>query len=284
MLNLLTIGGVIAAVLLSALAPAVSVSECDFFRVEGGYLESVGGDLKCSSYPSLQAAKRECLSTPACDGFSFGPWGTGVGGCQKRNRDGGVTCNQKFVGYHKTIMGCCRKDKLEKGECHERWIERTEKLVSRGKPTTQSSVYKDKTVPEGGLPSKAVDGNKNIKWAGRSCSHTLHGERNPWWSVDLLDTYDVFRVAVIGEEGSPHETSNLVISVGDNPFAGSNPACVINGAVPTNKSKSFPCALRGRFVTITLVSPSAALSMAEVEVFAMVEAVKERKIVESNMV
>ncbi|GMH37911.1 hypothetical protein BSKO_05795 [Bryopsis sp. KO-2023] len=267
--------GVLAAVFLGALSPAVSLPECDFFKVEGGYLESVGGDIKCSSYPSLEAAKKECLSMAACDGFSFGPWGRGFGACLKMNRDGGVTCSQKYVGYHKTVMGCCRDDRLEKKECYAREIKRTEKLVSRGKPTTQSSIYTDKSVPEGGLPGKAVDGDKNPSWVRKRCTHTQK-TMNPWWSVDLQDTYDVSRVEISSRDCCPDQLFNFMISVGDSPSA-SNPTCLIGGAVPQSKTKSFPCELRGRFVTITSVTPSAYLSLCEVEVYAMVDTEEEHK-------
>ncbi|GMH37920.1 hypothetical protein BSKO_05804 [Bryopsis sp. KO-2023] len=136
MSSLLNISGLIAAVFLSALGPAVSVPECDFFKVEGGYLESVGdfdGDLKCSSYPSIHAAKEECRAMVACDGFSFGPWGSGVGGCLKMNRKGGFTTNPEYVGYHKTLMGCCGDDKLEKAQCHVQEVRHVDKRVLGGK-------------------------------------------------------------------------------------------------------------------------------------------------------
>ncbi|GMH37918.1 hypothetical protein BSKO_05802 [Bryopsis sp. KO-2023] len=289
MSSLLNISGLIAAVFLSALGPAVSAPECDFFKVEGGYLESAGdfgGDFKCSPYPSVEAAKEECRLMVGCDGFSFGPWGTGLGGCLKMNRRGGFTANPDYVGYHKTLMGCCGDDKLDKTQCHVQEVrhvdkrvlggKRVEKLVSRGKPTTQSSLYKDSIVKEGGLSAKAVDGNKNQRWAGKSCSLTLK-TLDPWWSVDLLDEYDVSRVEITSRNASPGQSSNLMISVGDNPSSVSSPACLIGGAVGVSTTKSFPCALRGRFVTITSVSNSAYLSLCEVEVYAMVGTKEENK-------
>ncbi|GMH37919.1 hypothetical protein BSKO_05803 [Bryopsis sp. KO-2023] len=268
MLNLLEAGGLIVVVLLSALMPAVSTPTCDFFKVEGGYLESAGasgGNLKCSPYPSVQAAKEECLSMVGCDGFSFGPWGKGQGGCLKENREGGFTASQKYVGYHKTLMGCCGNDKLERGQCVASESEGVEKLVSQHKPTMQSSTHTDS--------SRAVDGNKNPQWSGNSCAHTLE-THNPWWTVDLLDRFDVTRVEITNRgDCCGSLLSNFVLTVGDNPFPGSNPACVIRGAVGQGKTKSFPCPLRGRFVTITIVKPKVYLMLCEVEVYAMVKMV-----------
>ena len=56
--------------------------------------------------------------------------------------------------------------------------------LSRGKGTRQSSTaYR-------GSSSRAVDGNKNSQWGGRSCTHT-HSQPNAWWRVDLGADYRV---------------------------------------------------------------------------------------------
>ena len=50
--------------------------------------------------------------------------------------------------------------------------------VARGRPTRQSSTA------YGGDSKRAVDGNKNPNWNGRSCTHTSR-QGNPWWRVDI---------------------------------------------------------------------------------------------------
>ena len=59
--------------------------------------------------------------------------------------------------------------------------------IARGKPTKQSSVA------HGGVPQRAVDGNVNSHWNGRSCTHTQR-QRQPWWRVDLQMMYPVAKV------------------------------------------------------------------------------------------
>ena len=61
--------------------------------------------------------------------------------------------------------------------------------VARGKPTKQSSTG------FGGVPSRAVDGNKNTQWGGRSCTHT-NRQAKPWWRVDLQSNVAVKKVVV----------------------------------------------------------------------------------------
>ena len=53
-------------------------------------------------------------------------------------------------------------------------------LLSFRKPTKQSSL------DHGGIPSRAVDGNINGNWGGKSVTHTRHGKgQDNWWQVDL---------------------------------------------------------------------------------------------------
>uniref|UniRef100_UPI00398EF1EB fucolectin-like n=1 Tax=Pristiophorus japonicus TaxID=55135 RepID=UPI00398EF1EB len=46
-----------------------------------------------------------------------------------------------------------------------------------------------------GDASRAIDGNANTKWGGNSCTHTP-AQKDPWWRVDLKDTYRVSTVTI----------------------------------------------------------------------------------------
>jgi len=60
-------------------------------------------------------------------------------------------------------------------------------LISKGRPTTQSSTCC------GGSSSRAVDGITNSIWGGSSCTHTSRNHQ-PWWRVDLGSYYELDRV------------------------------------------------------------------------------------------
>jgi hypothetical protein len=63
--------------------------------------------------------------------------------------------------------------------------------IAVGKPAFQSSIAFD------GVPSRAVDGNRNPDYFSGSCCHTTggpEGETNPWWAVDLQQSRLVDRV------------------------------------------------------------------------------------------
>jgi len=62
--------------------------------------------------------------------------------------------------------------------------------VAVGKPAYQISTGWD------GVAARAVDGNRNGQYWDLSCQHTLANE-NPWWVVDLQDTYDIAKVTLV---------------------------------------------------------------------------------------
>ena len=54
------------------------------------------------------------------------------------------------------------------------------KNIARDGTATQSSLH-----PKGEA-AKAIDGNTDGQWhRGYSVTHTRHGDKNPWWEVDL---------------------------------------------------------------------------------------------------
>lgn len=63
-------------------------------------------------------------------------------------------------------------------------------LVSEGRPASQSSFNSPKEPA-----SRAVDGNVDGNWYGKSCTHTKH--EAAWWQVDLgsmisIDHVDIY--------------------------------------------------------------------------------------------
>merc|ERR1712022_90320 len=64
-----------------------------------------------------------------------------------------------------------------------------QKNLAKGKPTRQSSTG------WGGSSKRAVDGNTNQRFGGRSCTHTRKNKK-AWWKVDLKGKYKVDTVKV----------------------------------------------------------------------------------------
>ncbi|XP_048581089.1 uncharacterized protein LOC5499907 [Nematostella vectensis] len=136
--------------------------------------------------------------------------------------------------------------------------------IALGKPTIQSSMA------HFGVPSRAVDGDRNSAWAGGSCTHT-DGEAAPWWQVDLGTTKSIAEVLIVarGDWGAERLWSNTFeLLIGDQ-SNGLNPKCGDRHAVLPYDMISIECNPRmsGRYIRIVLITAFDALTLCEVEVY-----------------
>lgn len=79
--------------------------------------------------------------------------------------------------------------------------------VAKGKATSQSSVG------AGGVPERAVDGNANHDWGGRSITHTNEGQKNrpQWWEVDLGKNVEVSKIVLHNRKGFSHRSDGVEV-------------------------------------------------------------------------
>lgn len=150
-----------------------------------------------------------------------------------------------------------------------------EELVSRGRPTFQSSTL------YGSDSSKAVDGRLTTK---AHCTHTGFSSNkreeatdNPWWSVDLGATRRVTRILVTNRgDCCGDRLSNFEARVGDSRPLGDgtkdaaveNNICQSGLSVPEGKTGEIFCGMLGRYVTIRIPGKEKILSLCEVRVYA----------------
>ncbi|XP_070555406.1 fucolectin-like [Ptychodera flava] len=93
--------------------------------------------------------------------------------------------------------------------------------VAQGKQTAQSS---DKPRQDAGS-EKAVDGDFNTNAKMGSCSWTDR-DYEPWWKVDLGETYNVYEVVITNREDCCRfRLKNAEIRVGDSENFEDNPTC-----------------------------------------------------------
>ncbi|KAK6326334.1 hypothetical protein J4Q44_G00019790 [Coregonus suidteri] len=129
---------------------------------------------------------------------------------------------------------------------------------------TQSSLY------EFGMPSNAIDGNRNAIWIGGSCTHTLE-DMNAWWRVDLLKTYKVFSITITNTVDTvPSRLNGAEIRIG-NSLANNginNPRCAVISSIPAGFSSTFQCnGMEGRYVNVVIPNRREYLILCEVEVY-----------------
>ncbi|XP_071948834.1 uncharacterized protein [Antedon mediterranea] len=149
-------------------------------------------------------------------------------------------------------------------------IWRAVELVSRGKPTKQSSVLVVAGDPRGS--DLAVDGDPNPFFNSGSCTHT-HNDFEPWWTVDLEKAYAVQFVDIVNRESAAERLTNAVVHIGMNPTPHSvNPRC---GSTVSAESILLSTNIRvecnelmyGRYVSVCVVGRNEYLTLCEVEVF-----------------
>lgn len=140
--------------------------------------------------------------------------------------------------------------------------------LALGRPTTQSGTA------DGGLASRAVDGNTAPDFTAASVSKTVV-TRTPLWEVDLGGIQDIGQIRVHTETGAA--ISNYWILVSDVPFNSGNLSAALTdpgvwsfhnpGTAGAIENLNTDEGVTGRYVRIQLESQDASISLAEVEIF-----------------
>ncbi|XP_077999987.1 apolipoprotein(a)-like [Glandiceps talaboti] len=129
------------------------------------------------------------------------------------------------------------------------------KNVAQGKPASQSST----SVRWSGYAEKAVDGNKSSSMKSESSSCTQTGRQpEPWWKVDLGQSYDVYEVIITNRQDCcAGRLKNAEVRVGDSPDLANNPTCgmMIIGRPATEETIHVRCGcstpMKGRCYSLT---------------------------------
>nr|XP_033958267.1 fucolectin-4-like isoform X1 [Pseudochaenichthys georgianus] len=119
-----------------------------------------------------------------------------------------------------------------------------------------------------GSAISAIDGNRDHDFQSGSCTHTE--ESNPWWRVDLLETYMVTSV-IISNRGDccPESLVGAQIHIGnslDNNGA-SNPVVGTISTIEALYTLTFTDGVMGRYVTVHIPGDGKVLTLCEVEVY-----------------
>ncbi|XP_059356882.1 fucolectin-5-like [Carassius carassius] len=118
--------------------------------------------------------------------------------------------------------------------------------------------------------ANAIDGIRYAPGLASSCSHTER-ELNPWWRLDLLNSYSISSVTVTNRaDGWLDETTGVEIRIGNSleNNGNNNPRCHVTSLVPAASSVSFSCGgMEGRYVNMYIPNIQAILTLCEVEVY-----------------
>ncbi|XP_040899833.1 uncharacterized protein si:ch211-215k15.4 [Toxotes jaculatrix] len=145
------------------------------------------------------------------------------------------------------------------------WAYVYQNVALRGK-ATQSYRY-------GGLGDayNAIDGNREATFLAGSCTHTME-QTNPWWRVDLLESYIVTSITITNRgDCCPERINGAEIHIGNSlqNNGASNPEVGVIPAIPAGRSLTitFSKLVEGRYVTVVLPGSQRILTLCEVEVY-----------------
>ncbi|KAM8930741.1 uncharacterized protein RCH25_006706 [Pelodytes ibericus] len=130
--------------------------------------------------------------------------------------------------------------------------------------SSQSSTY-DKF----GAAENAIDGSTNTRYMSGHCSHT-DLDIEPWWRVDLTQTYNVTRVKITNRGDCCNERiDGAEIRIGSSPEKGGtkNPRCAKIESLGLAKEEEYVCGMVGQYVTVTIPNTAAYLTICELKVF-----------------
>nr|XP_046171653.1 fucolectin-4-like [Oncorhynchus gorbuscha] len=149
------------------------------------------------------------------------------------------------------------------------WNSSAGNLALRGK-ATQSDLIEN---PWHGYShaSNAIDGNRDSHFHHGSCTATDEST-NPWWRVDLLDTYIVTSITVTNRgDAVPERLNGAEIRIGNSLVDNGihNPLVKTIPSVPVSSSLTlaFDPGFKGRYVTVVLPGQKRLLTLCEVEVY-----------------
>ncbi|XP_072051706.1 fucolectin-like [Amphiura filiformis] len=138
----------------------------------------------------------------------------------------------------------------------------------QGKPTNQSSTH-GPTYGFTGTSDKAVDGDTNGDYFHAFCTHTSNTEiGNPWWVVDIEETYCVDRVVIYNRvDCCGDRLDGAIIRVGSNSVHTNNPECASRvSSTEDTRVIEIECNLSGQYLSVELPQ-NGLLTLCEVEAY-----------------
>ncbi|KAM4601256.1 uncharacterized protein ACJ7VT_021046 isoform 2-T3 [Polymixia lowei] len=142
-------------------------------------------------------------------------------------------------------------------------------IALRGK-ATQSDLINTPWAAYGAAYN-AIDGNRNSNYYAGSCTAT-DTSTNPWWRVDLLDTYIITSISITNRaDCCPERLDGAKIHIGNSLLynGAANPLAGAISSIPAGRSLTLRWSngIEGRYVVVVLPGTNRLLTLCEVEVY-----------------
>ncbi|XP_077083247.1 uncharacterized protein LOC143736432 [Siphateles boraxobius] len=116
---------------------------------------------------------------------------------------------------------------------------------------------------------RAIDGIKFAPGEASFCTHTRQ-ENNPWWRLDLLDSYYISAVTITNRADTRSDRINgAEIRIGNSleNNGNNNPRCAVVQSIPAGASSEYFPQMEGRYVNVIIPGNLKILTLCEVEVY-----------------
>lgn len=135
---------------------------------------------------------------------------------------------------------------------------------------TQSDLLKNPWTGEA-LASNAIDGNRDPDFYHGSCTST-EVQADPWWRLDLLDTYVVKSITITNRKDCcPERLDGAKVHIGNSLLnnGNSNPLAAKISSIPAGRSLTFKWkkGISGRYINVCLHGSNRILTLCELEVY-----------------
>lgn len=142
----------------------------------------------------------------------------------------------------------------------------------RSNVAVRGEAVQSSTLSYGGA-FRANDGKRHTYYTEGSCSHTAVNDTDPWWRLDLGQTYRISAVKITNRgDCCPERLNGAQIRIGNSLAnnGNNNTWCTTINHIPRGNTLSFNCNsgfLEGRFVNVVIPGHNKTLTLCEVEVY-----------------
>ncbi len=88
-------------------------------------------------------------------------------------------------------------------------------VMSGGKNVVKGGKASQSTTTGGGVPERALDGNKNPDWSKGGQTHTKENQPNPWWEVDLGSSHAIDTIGLWSRQGFSDRLGDFTLQLLD---------------------------------------------------------------------
>jgi hypothetical protein len=154
---------------------------------------------------------------------------------------------------------CRRRRRRRRGwSCPWARRRRAPRVIAKYAGSLKGNVATQSSTSNGGVASRAIDGNGDGFWSSRSCTHTDESKSSPWWQVDLGSPKKMSAIRITNRQDCCSDRlSPFTVSVDGKP-------CAKDVAIK-GETKIVPCQSTGQVIRVQVSKTNNPFTICEFE-------------------